>query len=335
MRQTLRWLTLACLFGALAACSATPAPPGSSQAPSVSPSLEPAGPELPLPTREPPELRPEIDKEIVDLITWETTPEGLPMLAFDPPLGVSGPVAKLISDGSGQLIQEGDMVTFDYTMFAGDTGEVTFTTYDNGQPQTIQVLRSGMSQSFADTLIGSHVGAHIIFAQRDSSGTAPTDLVLTQFMAVVVTAAKTVPDRAQGTPVTPIAGLPTVTLAENGEPDVTLPAGPPPGRLVSQLLIQGEGKPVQAGQTILVQYKAWIWDGAELFNTSWEGAPAAPWQMSNLATLSGLVQGLLGQPVGSQVLLIIPPELGFGDVEANGVPAGSTLVYVVDVLDAS
>ena len=46
----------------------------------------------------------------------------------------------------------------------------------------------------------------------------------------------------------------------------------------------------------------------------------------------GWEQGLLEQSVGSQVLLVVPPELAY---EGTGSAlAGETLVYVVDVLDA-
>jgi peptidylprolyl isomerase len=63
--------------------------------------------------------------------------------------------------------------------------------------------------------------------------------------------------------------------------------------------------------------------------------PAA-FQIGAGRVIDGWDQGLVGQKIGSQVLLVIPPELGYG---ANGNPdAGisgtDTLVFVVDILDA-
>ena len=51
-------------------------------------------------------------------------------------------------------------------------------------------------------------------------------------------------------------------------------------------------------------------------------------------TVAGWQQGLAGQKVGSQVLLVIPPSLGYGNQEQNKIPANSTLFFVVDILDA-
>ena len=46
-------------------------------------------------------------------------------------------------------------------------------------------------------------------------------------------------------------------------------------------------------------------------------------------------EGLVGQPVGSQVLLVVPPDKGYGAKASDTIPANSTLVYVVDILAAS
>lgn len=51
--------------------------------------------------------------------------------------------------------------------------------------------------------------------------------------------------------------------------------------------------------------------------------------------IDGWVQGLVGQPAGSQVLLIIPPELAYGDADQGTIPPGSTLVFVIDILAVS
>ena len=51
--------------------------------------------------------------------------------------------------------------------------------------------------------------------------------------------------------------------------------------------------------------------------------------------IDGWNQGLVGQTVGSQVLLVVPPSLGYGANAQGSIPANSTLVFVVDILAAA
>lgn len=52
--------------------------------------------------------------------------------------------------------------------------------------------------------------------------------------------------------------------------------------------------------------------------------------------VKGLAQGLTGKKVGSRVLIVVPPELGYGDTPPSGgvIKKGSTLVFTVDILAA-
>jgi peptidylprolyl isomerase len=51
--------------------------------------------------------------------------------------------------------------------------------------------------------------------------------------------------------------------------------------------------------------------------------------------VSGFVKGLVGQKVGSQVLLVIPPDEGYGAQGQGEVPANATIIFVVDILGIS
>jgi FKBP-type peptidyl-prolyl cis-trans isomerase len=103
--------------------------------------------------------------------------------------------------------------------------------------------------------------------------------------------------------------------------------------LVAQPLIKGDGIVVAEGQTVIVHYTGWLWDGA-MFDSSWNRGSPATITLETGQLIDGWVQGLVGQTVGSQVLLIVPPELAYGDTTQGSIPAGSTLVFVVDILAA-
>jgi peptidylprolyl isomerase len=48
----------------------------------------------------------------------------------------------------------------------------------------------------------------------------------------------------------------------------------------------------------------------------------------------GWTYGLTGLKVGTRVLLQIPPALGYGAQAQEGIPAESTLYFVVDIVSA-
>ena len=131
---------------------------------------------------------------------------------------------------------------------------------------------------------------------------------------------------------TPAAGLPTVTLDADGKPTVTPVAGDPPTTLVVQPLIKGTGAEVTADQTLTVNYSLFLWDGTPVESSFDSGEPAT---FALNAVIPGWTEGLAGQTVGSQVLLVVPPDKGYGDQASDSIPANSTLIFVVDILAAS
>ncbi|MDR2252434.1 MAG: FKBP-type peptidyl-prolyl cis-trans isomerase [Bifidobacteriaceae bacterium] len=326
---------VACGVGACSTPSVAP-PSGSTAAPPASAAPTSAAPTpsptvAAIPSIEP---DPEADALTLEQIVWLDGGEGAPRLAFAPPLGVTGPVARVVDQGAGKIIEAGNSVTFHYAMFFGDTGELAYSTWDEDAPETISAQPTGMSQTFAGALIGNRVGADIIFATIDSSQTTLAANLVTMFMAVTVIEARELPSRAEGKALRPKAGLPTVRLAANGAPSVTIPSDRvAPHELVAEPLILGAGPSVVLGQTVTVKFTGWLWDGTE-FDSTWEDEASMAWRLARDETMPGLLDGLLGSTVGSQVLLIIPPDLGFGEIEMEGIPPGSTLVYVIDILDA-
>jgi peptidylprolyl isomerase len=103
-----------------------------------------------------------------------------------------------------------------------------------------------------------------------------------------------------------------------------------------QPLIKGAGPVVQAGQTITVHYTGAIWATGKTFDSSWDSGTPAEFSIGTGEVISGWDEGLVGQTVGSQVLLVVPPDKGYGATgSSDGTISGTdTLVFVVDILDA-
>ncbi|WP_324649825.1 FKBP-type peptidyl-prolyl cis-trans isomerase [Georgenia sp. H159] len=262
------------------------------------------------------------DVAALESITVEGEPGAAPTLTFEQPLNVGGQAAVLASPGDGETLEEGQLLVVNFVQVNGENGEVLDSTYEtDGQPLVIsdQVTVPALN----DVLIGQQVGARVLFASPTQAAAA--------IMAIEVLDART---RAEGEPVELPEGLPTVTLAENGEPSIEPVDGDAPTELVTATTIRGEGKEVEAGDYVHVQYSGWLWDGTA-FDSSWSRGVPFPLEVGAGQVIEGWDTGLLGQTVGSQVLLVIPPELGYGDQDNGTIPPGSTLVFVVDILHAA
>ncbi len=129
------------------------------------------------------------------------------------------------------------------------------------------------------------------------------------------------------------ANLPQITRAANGAPAIDFSAATMPQGLVVEVLEAGTGAPVVERQSITVHYTGWLWDGAT-FDSSWDRNEPIEFVIARGSLIDGWVDGLVGQPVGSKVLLVVPPEAGYGQRSMGPIPGGSTLVFAVDVLDA-
>lgn len=166
-----------------------------------------------------------------------------------------------------------------------------------------------------------------------SSGSSATQThYLWVFTIMSATASST---RAAGEQVTDLpSGLPTVTLDDaTGKPSIDVSTYTDHGdQLVAQPLIKGSGDTVQDGQSVTVNYTGWLTDGTQ-FDSSWDNGSPATFSLNQVVT--GFKNGLVGQTVGSQVLLIVPPDQGYGSQAVSSIPANSTLIFVVDILAAS
>lgn len=259
-----------------------------------------------------------------------------PTLTFDQPFAVSAPVARVDVEGEGDEIGAEQKVTIQYVAVSGDDGTVLGSTWESDSPEQLALDDPTLIAALRDTIVGQQVGVRVLFAAPGAEETEQSAAYPATLMAIEVTDARDIPTRAEGEAVEPAAGLPLVTLAENGEPSIEIPAGTAePTTLVAQTLIEGSGPVVETGQQITVQYTGWLFDGTE-FDSSWGGESPFTTSIGTQAVIPGWDEGLVGKTVGSQVLLVIPSDKGYGP-EGGGeaIPPNSTLIFVVDILDAA
>jgi peptidylprolyl isomerase len=116
------------------------------------------------------------------------------------------------------------------------------------------------------------------------------------------------------------------------QPKPIIPKAPPPEELVAQDLINGKGRAAHKGSEITVQYVGVNYKTGKEFDASWRYGKPFTFELGAGFVVPGWEEGLQGMEVGARRELIIPPELGYGYRRQEGIPPGSTLVFVVDLL---
>ncbi|MDN3495949.1 FKBP-type peptidyl-prolyl cis-trans isomerase [Planococcus sp. APC 4015] len=280
--------------------------------------------------------RPETDAAFAEIVPVSGEVGDLP--EFDPytPFHTEKTLVSDAVPGEGTAVTtDAQLVVFDITIVSGTDGETVLqTAYDQGQAP-IQV--ANLVQSIPALSDALHCAAE---GSRTVIGLAPDDMV-PEFASqialgaedsaiAVVDLRKVYLASADGEAVfNSRSGMPSVVRAPGGRPGVTIPESAAPDEVVVQTLLRGDGPEVTGDVPVRVHYTGIVWDTREEFDSSWDGEPAS---LTLDGVIPGFAQALEGQAVGSQVLVVIPPEEGYGDQEQQGIPANSTLVFVIDIL---
>lgn len=247
-----------------------------------------------------------------------------PMLDFTAPVDLSDSRAQVVWPGRGPALEKGGPVLLNLYAQDGRDHTVLTNTYAD-RPRWFSLTRESLGKGMADALRDQKVGARVLYVEEDDD-------------IPVVVVIDVLPTRATGEAVAPVEGVPTVDLGADGAPTVAIPPDTPaPIDIGIQPLIRGAGPQVEAGQTVTVRYTGVVWSTGAVFDSNWaDGDGNAPEPLSTTIgvgqVIEGWDQGLLEQTVGSQVLVVVPPDLGYGGTASP--LAEETLVFVVDILDA-
>jgi peptidylprolyl isomerase len=262
-----------------------------------------------------------------------------PTVEFPTPLTASATERSVITDGSGDIAVEGSAVTLDIAAYNATSGEeITALTAEGAELVLEDPLLPGILNAVlcspADARVAAVVPPAEAFGEagQEQLGLAASDSVV--FVIDVVKVAEPVKalPRADGEDQPAEEGFPTVELAEDGAPTITIPATDPPSELRISVLKQGDGAEVAEGDTVTVHYTGVDWATGEVFDSSWTRGEPAPFGTDQV--IPGFGKALVGQKVGSQVIAVIPPAEGYGDTPPEGstITPTSTLVFVADIL---
>ncbi|WP_033848220.1 FKBP-type peptidyl-prolyl cis-trans isomerase [Yersinia wautersii] len=92
----------------------------------------------------------------------------------------------------------------------------------------------------------------------------------------------------------------------------------------------GRGDAPKDSDTVVVNYKGTLADGTEFDNSYKRGEPLS-FRLDGV--IPGWTEGLKQIKKGGKITLVIPPELAYGKAGVPGIPANSTLIFDVELLD--
>ncbi|MEI2267333.1 FKBP-type peptidyl-prolyl cis-trans isomerase [Erwinia sp. CGal63] len=100
--------------------------------------------------------------------------------------------------------------------------------------------------------------------------------------------------------------------------------------LLYQVEKEGTGDAPKDSDTVVVNYKGTLIDGSEFDNSYTRGEPLS-FRLDGV--IPGWTEGLKHVKKGGKIKLVIPPQLAYGKNGVPGIPANSTLVFDVELLD--
>lgn len=282
---------------------------------------------------------------------------------------------EVLIEGDGDKTEEGDVIRIHYWFGNGFTEEEADTSYGVSDPLALELdqeLTPALKAAFVGHPMGSVVAVaspgEDLFGEQGNPalGFGDGDSVLIVGELVEAVSDKEVADMkkqqedaekaqkkaaddlekarknaltsAKGTNAKPAAWAPKVTFKDGEVPVLDFKGTPKPnGKLQVTTLIDGKGKKVKSGQTLIAHYVGQVHKGDEPFDSSYGGGEPAAFPIGVGQVIQGWDTALVGQRIGSRVIVQIPPELGYGEggQPTAGIEGTDTLVFVVDILGAA
>jgi len=258
---------------------------------------------------------------------------------------------KVKVQGDGAKVADGSVVVLNYTAKLWRDGSDLGSSYDQGGHPAIEVEgQKQMLPGWEQGLKGQQAGSRVELVVPPALGfgdkgtqagnvTIKADDTLIFDIDIVGVYSAVTQDIATGPNALTDPNLPTVgTEVGTADPKVTIPAGKTaPAAGAYKPVIVGKGSQVKSGQTVVVQYEGLVWRTGQVFDSSFsKGKSLFATQIGVGSVVKGWDEGLIGQTVGSRMLLVVPPDKGYGPQgqPSAGIEGTDTMVFVVDILDA-
>ena len=269
-------------------------------------------------------------------------PGANPEVTWDGELEADEIETEVITEGDGDDIETGDQVLAHIWIGNGFTQTEAYTTYEASEPQLLTVDEAQLSPLFLSGLEGQKVGSRVAIAASaetafGEAGNPAINIGNKDTVLTIIDVISAIEDGPEGQDQKAPSWVPSLQGDEDAPAGFDFAGTPEPtDTLRSAVLVQGDGPVVEKSQTMAVNYLGQVYDGKQPFDESYSAQPTA-FPIGVGSVVAGWDQALVGQTVGSRVVLAIPPDLGYGD-KGNpeaGIKGTDTLYFVVDILGAA
>ncbi|MDR2620009.1 MAG: FKBP-type peptidyl-prolyl cis-trans isomerase [Propionibacteriaceae bacterium] len=257
-----------------------------------------------------------------------------PEVTFETPLKADTTLISTLVQGTGVPVRSTGLVaiyyagynTRDGVKFDGNFGTSPSANYANG-------FITGFSKALEGQAVGSRILVAITSSEgypdgNTNAGINPGDTLV--FVIDLVDGQYYEPNGA-----VVADGNDYATVTDQG--GVPVPAARPgvaaPTETVATTLIQSDNpRPVMATDYVILNYVEVNYNTGEILSGSYGGDNVVV-QLDMM--IPGWQKGLVGQSVGSRVLLVVPPADAYPDGDpSRNLPADQPLIFVVDILYA-
>lgn len=256
-------------------------------------------------------------------LTIDNDSEAMPTISGEPDLeptiewsGKKAPenlTVKTLTAGDGPEVGADSTIQVNYIGWQWDAGEDFESSFELGAPAAFPI--NGVITGWRCGLPGAHVGDRLVMAippqyayGTDKSSNHPTgplvfvvDVLATESMEDLSAGTKDAAEEAaqevadRGVTVTGELGTAATISVNEGATE--------PTEYEFFVLARGNGEPITESSTVVTQSATVYWDNSEPYSTWEKGAPETV-----SAGTDPAIQGFIGVPVGSRVVVLIPGD---------------------------
>ena len=102
-------------------------------------------------------------------------------------------------------------------------------------------------------------------------------------------------------------------------------------KLVVDDVVVGKGAEVKVGDSISVHYVGTLKDGSKFDDSYVRGEPFT-FKVGDGKVIKGWDEGLVGMQVGGERILVVPPDMAYGNRQVGPIPPNSPLIFKVELI---